>query len=263
MKKFYPLLFITCISLTASSQTKLGGSYSMSVPRGEMGDNIGLLHSLNFTFQYSIPGTSDRLVVGAETGLGIYASIMKHQDLSFPDGSGIQTDVNYTSNVFNGSLFTRVNFLKDRTWSPYVNLKGGYSQFYSNVVVGDPEDASSCEALERKNLIRDHTFFMAYGGGVQIDLSVFSRKEKPGKCLIDLSVNKINGGSLNYINTKHIESEMHTDPNNPAPTTGKGEPFNLRFINITTQTIHEHQVAELYNSPLRMLDIKVGMLFTL
>lgn len=236
----------------------------MSVPQGEMGDNIGLLHSLNTSFHYSIPGTSDRLIVGAETGIGLYASITKHQELSFPDGSGIKTNVTYTSNVFNGSLFTRVNFLKNKTWSPYVNVKGDYSQFYSNVVVGDPEDGSSCEALERKNLIRDHTFFVAYGGGMQVDLSVLSKKEKPGKCLIDISVNKIRGGSLNYINTRHIETHVHTDPNNPAPpTTVKGEPLNIQFINITTQTIHEHQVAELYNSPLRMLDIKVGMLFTL
>ena len=81
--------------------------------------------------------------------------------------------------------------------------------------------------------------------------------------MIDISVNKIKGGKLNYINTRNIQSAMHTDPNNPVPTDGKGQPLNIQFININTQTIHEHQVAELYNSPLRMIDIRIGMLFTL
>jgi len=82
--------------------------------------------------------------------------------------------------------------------------------------------------------------------------------------MIDIGINKIKGGRLNYINTKDLESHVHTDPNNPTLTTpGKGEPLNIQFINITTRTIHEHQVAELYNSPLRMLDIRIGMLFTL
>src|SRR5262245_3397003 len=116
MKKIYSLLFISITYLTASAQFKVVGHYSMSIPHGEMNDNIGLLHSLNGVFQYSIPGTSDRLVVGSEMSLGLYASITKHQDLSFPDGSGIKTNVTYTSNVFNGGLFTRFNFLKDRTW---------------------------------------------------------------------------------------------------------------------------------------------------
>lgn len=264
MKKIYSLFSITFICIGVTAQVKLASSYSLSVPQQEMGDNIGLLHSLNGAFHYTIPGTSGRLVVGAETGIGTYAYVSKQQDLRFPDGSGINTMVTYSSNVFNGSLFTRVNVLKDKLWSPYVNIKGGYSQFFSNVIVEDPEDPSSCEVLERKNIIKDHTFFIAYGGGMQIDLSCFARNEKPGRHQIDIAVNKIRGGNLNYINTKNIQSHVHNDPNNPLPpSTGKGEPLNIQFININTQTIHEHQVAELYNSPLRMLDFKIGMLFTL
>ena len=73
-------------------------------------------------------------------------------------------------------------------------------------------------------------------------------------------MNKIKGGSLDYINTKHLSSHVHTDPNNPAPSDGKSEPLNIRFLNVSTQTIHEHQVAEVYNSPVQMLDIKIGLL---
>ena len=262
MKKFYLLFFAVLLFFAANAQFKFGSSYSLSIPQGEMGDHIRPVHSLNISLLYPLKGICDRFTIGADLGIGNYAYVTKEQDLRFPDGSGIKTDVVYSSNVFNAAFFMRGNLLKKGKVIPYVNTKAGISNFFSNVIVEDPEDPSSCEALERKNIIKDNTFFMAYGGGLQLDLKLFAKKEQPGKYLIDIAVNKIKGGKLNYINTKNIQSHVHTDPNNPAPP-GKGEPVNIQFINITTQTIHEHQVAELYNSPLRMIDIRVGMLFRL
>ena len=92
----------------------------------------------------------------------------------------------------------------------------------------------------------------------QIDLSKFSHKSRPGRHQIDITVNKISGGNVDYINTKHLEAE----PTQTTPS-DKSHPLNIQFINVNTQTIHEHQVAELYNSPLRMMDIKIGMIFKL
>lgn len=264
MKKFYLLPFITFTCLAVNAQFKFGASYSLSMPQGQMGDNIRPVHSLNISGLFFPKGICDRFSIGAELGIGNYAYVSKEQDLRFSDGSGIKTDVIYASNVFNAALLMRANLVAKGKVIPYVNARGGISNFFSNITVGDPEDQSSCEALERKNIIKDNTLFAAYGGGIQLDLSLFARKEKPGNYLIDISVNKIRGGRLDYINTKDIQSHVETDPNNPTqPTSGKGEPLNIQFINITTRTIHEHQVAELYNSPLRMLDIRIGMLFKL
>lgn len=262
MKKFYLLFFAAYLCHSASSQFKFGSSYSLSIPQREMADNIRPVHSLNISVLYPVKGVCNSFAVGAEFGIGNYAYVTKEQDLRFPDGSGIKTDVIYSSNVLNGAFFMRGNILKKGNVIPYVNAKAGISHFSSNVIVEDPEDPSSCEALERKNIIKDNTFFMAYGGGLQIDLKAFAEKAKPGQYLIDIAVNKIKGGRLNYINTKNIQSHVHIDPNSPQ-LPSKGEPLNIQFININTQTIHEHQVAELYNSTLHMIDIKVGMLFRL
>jgi len=250
------------LCLTANSQFKLGSSYSLSIPQREMADNIRPVHSLNISVSYPLKEICDRFAIGAELGIGNYAYVTKEQDLRFPDGSGIKTDVIYSSNVLNAAFFMRGNILTKGKVIPYVNAKAGISNFFSNVIVEDPEDPSSCEALERKNIIKDNTFFMAYGGGLQLDLNLFAEKAKQGRYLIDIAVNKIKGGSLNYINTKNIQSHVHVDPNTPQPPS-KGEPLSIQFINITTQTIHEHQVAELYKSRLHMIDIKVGMLFRL
>jgi len=262
MKKIYALTVILFSFVVLNAQFKLGTAYSLSIPQGEMGDNIGAVHSLNVSILHPVSKNCNRFIVGAELGIGNYAYITKEQDLRFSDGSGIKTDVIYTSNVFNGSVMLRANVLDKGNVIPYIITKAGYTNFFSNVVVEDPEDASSCEALERKNIIKDHTFFGTYGGGLQVDLNLFSKKAQQGKTIIDVSINKIKGGKINYINTKNIQSYMETDPNNPMPAP-KGEPLNIQFVNISTQMIHEHQVAELYTSPLRMLDIRIGMVFRL
>jgi hypothetical protein len=264
MKKIYLSLLTIFTCFIVNAQFKFGTAYSLSIPQEEMGDNIHPVHSLNVSGLYSIKGLCNRLQVGAELGVGNYAYVSKEQDLRFSDGSGINTDVIYASNVFNAALVMRANLLGKGKAIPYINAKGGVSNFFSNITVGDPDDFSSCRPLERKNIIKDNTLFAAYGGGVQLDMTLFAKKEKAGKYLIDISINKIRGGKLNYINTKDIQSHVETDPNNPTPpTTGKGEPLNIQFINITTSTIHEHQIAELYNSPLRMIDIRLGIIFKL
>lgn len=254
-----PAVFL-CFFVNA--QFKLGTNYALLIPQGEMGENINPVHTISLSFLYTPKMFCQRLSVGTDLGFGNYAYVTKEQDLRFPDGSGIKTDVVYTSNVVNAALVLRANLTAKGKIIPYIEAKGGTISFFSNVYVADPEDQSSCKPLESKNIIRDNTFFATYGGGVQLDVGVFDKNATPGRFIIDIGIKKLKGGNLNYINTKNIQTHVHTDPNAPVDPS-KGEPLNVQFINITTQTIHEHQVAELYNSPLRMIGINIGMLFKL
>lgn len=262
MKKFYLLLPTIFICFIVNAQFKVGTHYGLLIPQGEMGDNINPVHTINLSFLYTPKILCQRFSVGTEMGFGNYAFVTKEQDLRFPDGSGIKTDVVYTSNIVNAALVLRANLAAKGKMIPYIEAKAGAINFFSNVYVADPEDPSSCEPLESKNIIRDNTLFVTYGGGLQLDVAVFDKKATAGRFIIDVGINKISGGHLNYINTKNIQTHVHTDPNAPADP-AKGQPLNVQFINITTQTIHEHQVAELYNSQLRMIGIKLGMLFKL
>jgi hypothetical protein len=70
--------------------------------------------------------------------------------------------------------------------------------------------------------------------------------------MIDISANTIHGGTLSYINTKHL-----MDPQNMSNTGSK--PLEVKFINVTTQSIHEHTVAQEYTTPLRMLEFRAGV----
>src|SRR5688572_5364118 len=149
MKKIYLLFVAASLWFTANSQFKFGSAYSLSIPQGEMADNIRPVHSLNISVSYPLKEICDMFSMGAELGIGSYAYVTKEQDLRFPDGSGIKTDVIYSSNVFNAAFFLRGNLLRKGKVIPYVSTKAGISNFFSNVIVEDPEDPSGCEALER------------------------------------------------------------------------------------------------------------------
>ena len=255
MKPFYLLMLFIATSIFASAQIDGGFSYSMSLPRHEMKQNIRPVHSLNAIFISPVKNIS-KLSWGIEAGFGTYAFFTKDQDIRFPDGMGIQTKVSYSSNVATGGIVTRYTLFKEAKVNPYLAGKLGYAGFFSKVIVADPENEDDCKPLDKKTPIYDHSFFASYGAGLQIDIS---SKKKPKNAWLDISVNQLHGTKLNYINVKDIKNHIHNDPNNPAPVSEKSVPLSIRFVNVATQTIHEHQLAEVYNSPLRLLEMKIGV----
>lgn len=259
MKPFYLLLVFIACSISATAQPELGISYAASLPLKEMHQNIKPVHNLNFIFLSPLKKLK-QLSVGLEAGFGQYAFFSKDQDIRFPDGSGTNTKVTYSSNVVTAGLLSRFHFFKAAKWNPYVSVKGGYANFFSKVFVADPEDEDDCKPLDKKTPIRDHSFFAEYGAGVRINVS---SNKKPDKAWIDFSISQAHGTSLEYINVKDIKDHIHNDPANPVPPTDKAAPLSIRFVNVATQTIHEHQLAEVYNSPLRLLNFKIGMIWHL
>ncbi|HEX7846803.1 MAG TPA: outer membrane beta-barrel protein [Chitinophagaceae bacterium] len=262
MKPVYLLALFTVISFSLAAQKEWGFTYSASLPQHEMKKNINTTHSLNAFVMSNFKG-SKKLSWGVEIGFGQYAFFTKEQDIRFPDGSGIKTDVSYSSNVVNAGLLGRYNFFKEakKGISPYFTAKLGYANFFSKVYVHDPEDEDDCKPLDKKTPIKDHSFFASYGAGLQIDVS---GKQRPKGTWLDISVSQIHGTKLDYINVKDIKDHVHNDPNNPTPpTSDKSTPLTIKFVNVATQTIHEHQLAEVYNSPFRALQIKAGIVWRL
>ena len=260
MKRVYLLALLSASATIATAQVDLGFSYSGAVPLKEMSENIKPVHSLNAIFLSKFKGC-EQFSWGVETSFGQYAFFTKDQDIRFPDGSGITTEVSYSSNVFSGGLITRYNFFKEAKVNPYLSAKLGVSNFYSKVFVHDPEDEDDCKPLDKKTPISDVSYFGAYGAGILIDIT--GKKCKPRSSWIDFSVTSVHGTKLDYINVKDIKDHVHNDPNNPQPVSDKSEPLNIRFVNVATQTIHEHQLAEVYTSALRMLEFKLGIVFRL
>ena len=259
MKAFYLFILLILSGLVGSAQVKGGFSYSLSLPQKEMKENIKPVHSMNLVFMSHFKKIS-KLAWGIEAGFGQYALFTKDQEVRFPDGSGITTSVTYSSNTVTAGIITRYNLLPEAKVNPYVTGRLGYASFFSKVYVADPEHDDDCKPLEKKTPIKDHSFFASYGAGLQIDISC---SKKPNNAWLDFSVNQLHGTKLDYINIKDIKENIQNDPNNPAPITDKSVPLSIRFVNVSTQTIHEHQMAEVYSSPLRLLEMKIGVIWRL
>ena len=256
--KFISTLFLGFLFFSANGQQwKFTTSYSLGLPRQEMGKNIQPAHSLQTGVLYQFPGELKRLSAGLEFGIGIYAHERIDQTFQFDNNTTTVLPVDYSSNVFNANLQARFDLLSDKNFIiPYVNAKGGLYNFYSSLYIGDPEDDNGCHALEQENIINDKTMYWSAGGGLQIDPAIFSKNKHRSKVMIDISANTIRGGEINYINTKHLMDAQ--DLNDPD-----GKPLNVRFINASTQAIHEHKVAQVYTSPLKMLEFRAGVTFTI
>ena len=257
MRFIFTLLFGFLFFSANSQQWKFSSSYSLGIPRQEMGKNIQPAHSMQTGVLYQFPGELKRLSVGVEFGIGIYAHETIDQTFQFDNNTATVLPVDYSSNVFNTNIQARFNLLSDKNLIiPYINAKGGLYNFYSSIYIGDPEDANGCHALEQENIINDKTMYWSAGGGLQINPTIFSKNKQASSVMIDISANTIRGGTLNYINTKHL-----MDP--PGTTDPDGKPLDVQFINASTQAIHEHTVAQVYTSALRMLEFRAGVTISL
>lgn len=256
--KFTSTLLLTLCCLAVFSQPSATLGYSLGAPQQKMNEKINPLHSLSAGIQFQVPKLDQRLQVGAEATWGTYANTSKEQTFTFSNGSSTRTMVSYSSNVLQGALTARVLLLKNKGVTPYISGKAGYASFYSRIYIEDPHDWDGCRPLDQKTLIKDGTIMGGYGGGLQVDWSVFNPKSDKRKGYIDLRVQNIRGNSINYINTKKL-----IDASAPPPPGEDGKAVSIKFINATTNEIHEHQVAEVYNTPLRMLEFKVSWVFVL
>ena len=253
MKFIFTFLLGFLFFSSNSQQWKFTSSYSLAMPKQEMGNNIQPAHSMQNGILYQLPGALKQLSVGLEFGIGIYAYERIDQTFQFDNNTTTVLPVDYSSNVFNANLQARFNLVSDKNLViPYINAKGGLYNFYSSIYIGDPEDADGCHALEQENIMKDKTMYWSAGGGLQINTGIFSKKKHNARVMIDISANTIRGGEISYINTKQLMDA-------PATTDPDGEPLNVQFINASTQSIHEHKVAQVYTSPLRMLEFRAGI----
>ena len=253
MKRILLLTPVLLFSQIAFSQFEITAGYSMAIPRGKMNEYINLAHSLTVQGNYRMP-FAKQLWAGAQLGYGVYATKAERQTYSFSNGSVTETNVNFSSNIFNGHAVIGYDFIKTGKIVPYITAKAGISNFFTRVYIEDPHDPDGCRPLENKNLFGDVTFSGGAGIGARLDGEKMF-KSRRNNWAIDISVNYLTGGTLDYLNVRHLHNDV--------PTTDVKKEFLVKFVNVSTNEIHEHRVAEVYTSKLKQLDIRVGFTFLL
>jgi hypothetical protein len=252
MKKFLLPAISAIFCLFSQAQFQGNISYNMSVPLKEMADNINLTHSMFFDMRYKF--NNSPLWLGSQFGIGTYAETTERQTYTFSSGETTEADVRFSSNVMNLHMVAGIDLVSKGSVIPYVNIKGGYSQFFTCIYIPDPSDDGGCKALENKNVFKDGAWSTGAGAGIKIPLNKLVKDKFGFNTWIDFSAGYLVGGEISYINAKKL---MNDDPNsNPKP-------FNVTFVHVATNELHQHKVAEVFTSRINQLDLKLGILFKL
>jgi hypothetical protein len=183
-------------------------------------------------------------------GWGTYAHKKEDQHYEFRDGSTTDVKVTFSSNVFNSHLVTSYDLLSEAPVIPYVAVQAGFSNFYTKIYIPDPHETGSCRPLTNKNVFKDATWSAGGGAGARINASKVFKHLKTNKLWFDFSANYLTGGDVSYLNVKHLQHMDATEPH--------AKEYNLRFVNVTTNELHEHQVSQVFNSRISMVALKVG-----
>jgi hypothetical protein len=251
MKHLYTTITGLLLIIQAMGQFSAGGGYQIALPMKEMKSNINPVHSMTLSGLYRLPGNLNKFSAGITVGIGTYAQKNMEQTFTFTDGSQTVTNVNYSSNMWQLGAELRYDLIKRSSITPYLSTRLGYNNLYANIRIDDPHDADGCHPLDRKTLLRDGTITAGAGAGIKLDMAAFSGSWDRGMAWFDLSVHYTAGGNISYINTRKLSGA--------ATTTSDGAtPLNMQFINVNTRNIHQHQVAEVFNTPLRMLQLQVS-----
>jgi len=254
MRKYLPAIILLISTLNCLAQGDIGIAYTVGVPLQTLAKHTQPAHQAVFTGNFRLPVKAHPyFFAGIELGIGNYAHKTIEQTFKFSDGTTTRTDVRYNSNIgFANAVFRYDIPFKGRV-VPYVNLKGGVTSLFTGIYVEDPKNPDGCEALDKDLAFKDATMTYSYGGGFRINIS----KQKNGRhsYLLDLGVNNTRGGNVDYLNVKDLGEHDHSTMGG----TSDAKPLTTKFINVNTQSIHEHQLAEVYNSPIRILQINLGL----
>lgn len=250
MKRALLITFFLLSVVTLFAQFEITGGYSIAIPRGKLNDYINLTHSVALRGIYRLP-VNPKVWLGTDLSIGTYAQKTEQQTYQFTNGITTTTNVRFSSNVFNGHMETGYDFISQRKIVPYVTVKAGLSNFYSSIYIEDPHDADGCRPLDNKNVFGDVTFSYGAGAGFRLDGKQFF-KSSSHNWAIDFSVTYLTGGTLDYLNVRHLQDNA-----------ASSKEFMVKFVNVTTNEIHEHKVAEVYTSKLKQIDVRLGFVYRL
>lgn len=238
------LVFLLC-SLNGFGQFKyreIGFSYAYSHPTGMMQQTIRQAHGLMLDFYLS--PANQPIAIGLEASYNFYGEDRSRQDYTFDNGTMAPMDVVVSNNFANVLLAGRY-YLRHGSVQPYLTGKLGYSIYFTQLNIYDPNDWDDCAPVESEVLKRDGAWIAVAGAGVQWDVA---RKRNPGVFIMNLSVNYTTGGEVSY---------MSVNATNHSHATHTSDVY-AQFINTQTKITHEHHVGNVYSSWLQMMDARLG-----
>jgi hypothetical protein len=258
---------VVLLTYTASAQhLDIGFNYNADIPFRKTMPMMSMNHGAGLFLGYKAKDITP-LSFTTDLSIGCFASQQRKEQYTFSDGTVTETYVNYSSNLH--KFLFGLNFdlgRQENLISGYLTAQGGYAMMNARIYIEDPNDPGGCKALVNKNTFNYGGGIYAVGGGVRVNIPKLRNKASNLDQYIDIGVKYMGGGTFNYVNVKNMEENTHTmaaagtGSTSPTPGRGNTQDLNVQFVNVTTNAIHEHKVAEIYTSKFEMLNLKIGYL---
>lgn len=259
MRNIYLLLVLLPFTLL-SQRFQIGAFVPIDIPLKQVMPNAGVTggFGLNFTIQ---PITRIPIAFELRGNLGNYSNRTLEQTYNFKDGSQTITDVSYSSNYHKLLFGTRFMTGNDASGLRlYAMPQIGIGTMRSRIRIADPEDEDDCQPLENK--ITQRFTGVIYGGelGMDIDLGrLISKSDYSRSHRLNIGVNFISSfKDFKYVNIKHMKTEVHDVANEQND---ENRDITTQFVNVSSNNLHEHKIAELYVTPMAYIGIHIGYVY--
>jgi hypothetical protein len=266
MKQLYTLFACLPFLSFAQQHWQVGSYLTLDVPNHAIMPKMSSNFGIGFQTAYKpIPRVPVMLEFKASTGL--YSSRTMQQTYVFDSTSSTTTDVTYGSHMNRLNFGTKVFLTHEyRAIRPFITPQIGYAFMKTKIVIADPADEDDCKALDRRTTQRYSGFTYGAEAGVEISMDkLFKNVSSENKHRLYASVTFMNSfNTFEYVNVKHMQDHDHA-----AMTGGGGSPavsgddreVTTQFINVSTNQIHEHKIAELYRTNLQFWGLNIGYTF--
>jgi len=266
MKNAYLLALLLLPNLLfAQQKAQLGLYFTADVPVRSVMPKMSTNAGVGLQFAYK-PMSRFPMMLELKGSVGAYSYRTLNQTYVFTNNSSTNVNVNYTS-AMNKLLFgTKFHIGHEyRAVRGFITPQIGAAFMRSRIMIEDPQDEDDCKALERKTTQRYAGFIYGGEAGVEVSMNkLFRGVASENKHRLYASVNFMNSFStFDYVNIKHMEDHDHSAmaTGTPATETEDGRDINTTFVNVSTNSLHEHKIAELYRTNLQLWGFSIGYVF--
>jgi len=219
-----------------------------------MSNNIG--YGMNFAYS---PLPASPFHIEFKPSWGMYSYKNLRQTYMFEDSSTTVTNVSYSSGMHKYLLGAKVMIGHEyRTVRGFITPQIGLARTRTKILIADPEDEDGCRPLENRNTQK--YIGAVWGGeiGVEIDLGrIMSSVEEENRHNLVINASLLHGFKhFEYVNVKYMQNETHD-----MGVIHDDRDINATFINVGSNALHEHKIAELYHTPLRFWGFSIGYTF--
>lgn len=228
----------------------------------KMSTNFGV--GLQGAYQPSV-----RIPVALELkgSFGSYSNKTLQQTYIFDSVTSTTTDVRYTSAMNRLNLGTKIYLTNAYTSiRPFVTPQVGYAFMRSKIVIFDPADEDDCAALDRETTHRYSGF--TYGGEIGVEVAMDrllkGLEDNRHKLYVSATFSQ-SFQPFEYVNIRYMQDHNHeamAPGSHSGHSSEDGRDIEAQFINVSTNDIHEHKIAELYRTNLRFWGINFGYVFS-